>query len=92
MSGNPLTDEELIARARRHVSADARSERYAGRGQDINDNWDLTRALLRQVDTVTGQLTWSKRKNVLLMGLVGGAAAAGIKEGIVALITLISHK
>jgi hypothetical protein len=75
----PLTDEELIAQARQHVPSAERKQRYAGRGQDINRNWDLTRALLRQIDTLAGQLKWSKRKNVLLMGLIGGAAAEGFK-------------
>jgi hypothetical protein len=87
-----LSDEELIERARKHVPTAARKQRYAGRGQDINDSWDLTRALLRQIDTLAGQLTWAKRKNVLLMGLIGGAAAKGIEVGIVYLLSLIYHK
>ena len=69
----PLTDEELIDRARKHVPPADRRKRYAGCPRDVNDNWDLTRALLRQVDTVQGQLNWAKRKNLVLLGIVGGA-------------------
>jgi hypothetical protein len=82
--GPLLTDEELIERARKHVPTAARKQRYAKRSpdqlqEDANANWDLTRALLRQYDTLTDKLKWMKMQKLLLAGILGGAAAEGIK-------------
>lgn len=89
-----LTDEELIERARKHVPLAARKQRYAARTpeqsrEDANANWDLTRALLRQYDTLTGKLKWMKMQKLLLAGILGGAAAEGIKVAAVALVRFI---
>ena len=89
-------DQELIARARLAIPAEKREERYAQREpdklrDDLNLNWDLTRALLRQVDEVQSRLLRSKIKNVVLASILGGAAAKGIEVGVVALLHMFAR-
>lgn len=86
-----MTDEELIEQARKYIPDVARKERYAKCDKHVNDNWDLTRALLRRIDRVEGQLRWSKRKNLILYGVLGGAAAEGAKVAVLALIHALLH-
>jgi hypothetical protein len=86
-----MTDDELIERARKDVPESARKARYANCDPHVNHNWDLTRALLRRIDRLEGQLRWSKRKNLILYGVLGGAAAEGAKVAVLALIHALVH-
>jgi hypothetical protein len=89
-----FTDPELIASARKHVPSYMREERYSQRDpkqlrDDLNLNFDLTRALLRQIDELQSQLLQKHIEKWLLAGILGGAAAKGLEVGIVALFKLL---
>jgi hypothetical protein len=88
-----LSDEEIIERARKDVPEEDRAERYGKRNGDVNANWDLTRALLRQVDRQQAELGSTKRelrstkaKYFVLAAILGGAAAKGIEISVLAVI------
>jgi hypothetical protein len=96
-------DEEIIARARIEIPEEKREERYGERPaeklrDDLNENWDLTRALLRQIDDLQAQLLdsnkklkWANRVKLALAGILGGAASKGIEVGVLALIHAFSR-
>lgn len=58
---------------------------------DLLKACDELRAQRRDIDTLRSQLNWSKRKNALLMLMLGGAAAEGVKVAVMALIKLLAH-
>ena len=92
------SDLEIIARARIQIPKEKREERYRERPtfelrDDLNCNWDLTRALLRQSDDQQSQilegkkkLKTSKTKLLLLSAILGGASAKGLELAALAII------
>jgi hypothetical protein len=57
---------------------------------DLLKACDEIRSQRREINTLRGQVLRSRIKNVVLAGVLGGAAAKGIEVGVVALIALFS--
>ena len=89
-------DEQIIARARVEIPAHKRAERYASREpeklrSDLNEQWDLVRALLRRIDDLESQARIDKVKMWFMMALLGGAATKGLELAAIAVIHAVTH-
>jgi hypothetical protein len=82
-------EQAILERARAEIPRDKRQQRYGHRDMekwrdDLNHNWDLTRALLHQIDDLRARLRWATMQKLLLAGILGGAAAKGLEVAFLA--------